>query len=90
MLLDRYHATGDPTLLAWADTLADDVVDRAVTTADGLSWSNTEHTATPPELPPETGLMQGAAGVAGWLAQLADAHRGGPPADLLGPAPPWI
>lgn len=90
VLLDRYHATGDPTLLAWADTLADDVVDRAVTTADGLSWSNTEHTATPPELPPETGFMQGAAGVAGWLAQLADAHRGGPPADLLGLAPPWI
>ena len=90
MLLDRYHASGDPALLAWADALADDVVDRAVVTPQGLTWSNTEHTATPPELPPEPGLMQGAAGVAGWLAQLAAAHRGDAPAELVGPTPSWI
>jgi hypothetical protein len=38
--------------------------------AVGVAWSNTEHTATPPELPPEPGFMQGAAGIAGWLARL--------------------
>ena len=47
-------------------------------------------TATPTELPPEPGLMQGAAGVAGWLAQLAAAHRGDAPAELVGPTPSWI
>jgi lantibiotic modifying enzyme len=90
LLLDRYHVTRDPALLTWADALADDVVDRAVPTPHGLAWSNTEHTATPPDLPPEPGLMQGAAGIAGWLAQLAAAHRNAPNGDLLGLTPPWI
>jgi hypothetical protein len=34
--------------------------------------------------------MQGAAGIAGWLAQLAAAHRNAPNGDLLGLTPPWI
>jgi lantibiotic modifying enzyme len=70
LLLDRYQATGDTALLDWAATLAADVVDRAASTPYGVTWSNTEHTRTPPELPPEPGLMQGAAGIAGWLARL--------------------
>lgn len=82
-LLDRYHASGDPALLDWADALAADVVGRAVTTPDGVTWPNTEHTKTPPELPPEPGLMQGAAGIAAWLARLHALHTGPPP----GPAP---
>jgi Lanthionine synthetase C-like protein len=70
LLLDRYQATGDAALLDWAGTLAADVAGRAVSTPHGVAWSNTEHTRTPPELPPEPGLMQGAAGIAGWLARL--------------------
>jgi lantibiotic modifying enzyme len=70
LLLDRYQATGDTALLDWAGTLAADVTDRAVSTPHGLTWSNTEYTRTPPELPPEPGFMQGAAGIAGWLARL--------------------
>ncbi len=69
-LLDRYQATGDTVLLDWAGTLAADVAGRALSTPDGIAWSNTEHTRTPPELPPEPGFMQGAAGIAGWLARL--------------------
>jgi len=69
-LLDRYQATGDTALLDWAGTLAADVADRAVSTTHGVTWSNTEHTRTPPELPPEPGLMQGAAGIASWLSRL--------------------
>jgi len=70
LLLDRYQATGDTALLDWAGVLAADVADRAVSTPDGVTWSNTEHTRTPPDLPPEPGFMQGAAGIAGWLARL--------------------
>jgi lantibiotic modifying enzyme len=70
LMLDRYQATGDTALLDWAGTLAADVTDRALSTPRGVTWSNTEHTRTPPELPPEPGFMQGAAGIAGWLARL--------------------
>jgi lantibiotic modifying enzyme len=91
LLLDRYQATGDPALLDWAGTLAADVASRTVTTPQGVTWSNTEHTATPPDLPPEPGFMQGAAGIAGWLARLhALRTRPGPPASVPRPGPPWV
>ncbi len=90
-LLDRYQATGDADLLEWADALAADVIDRAVVNADGVCWSNTEHTRTPAELPPQPGFMQGAAGIAGWLARLhavhADRHTPRAPTGL---EPSWI
>jgi lantibiotic modifying enzyme len=91
LLLDRYQATGDPALLDWAGTLAADVVSRTVTTPEGVTWSNTEHTATPPELPPQPGFMQGAAGIAGWLARLHALRTSpGPPAAVLRPGPSWL
>lgn len=91
MVLDRYQATGDPAVLAWADLLATDVLDRAITTPLGVCWSNTEHTATPSELPPEPGFMIGAAGIAGWLARLAAVHADphAPTVDL-GVVPRWV
>jgi hypothetical protein len=82
VLIDQYRSTGDPQLLAWSQRLADDVVARRLTTPAGVAWSNFEHTATPPDLPPEPGFMQGAAGVAGWLARLA--------APATGPVLPWL
>ncbi len=91
LLLDRYQATGDTALLEWAGTLAADVTSRAVITPPGLTWSNTEHTRTPPDLPPEPGFMQGAAGIAGWLARLnAAPGRAGSPAPVTGLSPSWI
>jgi lantibiotic modifying enzyme len=91
LVLDRYQATGDTDLLDWADVLAADVIDRAVITPDGVTWSHTEHTRSPSELPPEPGLMQGAAGIAGWLARLdavhADRHA---PAATMGLEPSWL
>ncbi|HEY3034097.1 MAG TPA: lanthionine synthetase LanC family protein [Streptosporangiaceae bacterium] len=91
LLLDRYQATGESTLLDWAGTLAADVVGRALTTAQGVTWSNTEHTRTPPELPPEPGFMQGAAGIAGWLARLHALHtRPGTLARVTRPGPSWL
>jgi hypothetical protein len=82
-------------VLDWADTLAVDVVARAISSPHGVTWSNTEHSRTPPELPPELppepGFMQGAAGIAGWLARLHAAHEGrGAPSTLTGPAPSWV
>jgi lantibiotic modifying enzyme len=96
LLLDCYQATGDTGLLDWACTLAADVADRAVFTPHGVTWSNTEYTQAPPDLPPEPGFMQGAAGIAGWLARL-HALRTRPPSRLSRaeatpsrPGPSWL
>jgi len=91
LLLDRYQATGDTALLDWACTLAADVAGRALPTPHGITWSNTEHTRTPPELPPEPGFMQGAAGIAGWLARL-HALYAHPAVALVAarPGPAWL
>ena len=94
LLLDRYQATGDTALLDWAGTLAADVADRATSTPRGVTWSNTEHTRTPPELPAEPGFMQGAAGIAGWLARLhalrALRALGSRPDIAPRPGPSWL
>ena len=91
LLLDRYQATGDTALLDWAGTLAADVAGRALSTPHGVTWSNTEHTRTPPELPPEPGFMQGAAGIAGWLARLHALHtRPDTPPIPARPGPSWL
>ncbi len=88
LLLDRYQATGDTALLDWAGVLAADVADRAASTPHGVTWSNTEHTRVPPELPPEPGFMQGAAGIAAWLARFhaVAARPDSPPR----PGPSWL
>jgi lantibiotic modifying enzyme len=91
LLLDRYQATGDTALLDWAGTLAADVAGRARPGPEGVTWSNTEHTASPPELPPEPGLMQGTAGIASWLARHHALTTGtGVPPRPLEPAPAWL
>jgi lantibiotic modifying enzyme len=91
LLLDRYQATGDAALLGWAGTLAADVAGRALTAPQGVTWSNTEHKATPPQLPPQPGFMQGTAGIAGWLARLhALRARAQAPASVPRPGPSWL
>ena len=91
LLLDRYQATGDRALLDWCGTLAADVLARAVTSSNGVTWSNTEHTRDPAELPPEPGLMQGTAGIAGWLARFHALRTGsGPPSGLPRVGLPWL
>lgn len=90
MLLDRYATTRDRGLLEFTAHLADDVVARAVPVPGGLAWSNTEHTAEPPDLAPEPGLMQGAAGILGWLARLHAVQAGHGPDPVVRPVPVWI
>jgi lantibiotic modifying enzyme len=78
LALDRYQETADPDWLNFADELARDVLSRQIADSAGVRWSNTEFRADPPELEPAVGLMNGAAGVAGWLLRLARVHQDGP------------
>lgn len=83
LMLDRYQDTAEPRWLDFADVLARDVLARQTADAAGVRWSNTEFRADPPELEPLVGLMQGAAGIAGWLLRLARVHAEGPGARRL-------
>ncbi|HUZ57030.1 MAG TPA: lanthionine synthetase LanC family protein [Streptosporangiaceae bacterium] len=71
MALDRYQETGDADWLGWAVTLAQDVLNRRIADESGVRWSHTEHRLDPPDLEPDAGWMQGAAGIASWLLRLA-------------------
>jgi hypothetical protein len=59
------------------------VLDRRITDKAGTRWSQTEYRASPPELEPAVGWMQGAAGIAGWLLRLARIERDGVTAQRL-------
>ncbi len=83
LALDRYQETSEEKWLAWAGDLADDVLSRRIEDHAGVRWSHTEHRATPQELEPAAGWMQGAAGIAAWLLRLARVRREGPGADRL-------
>jgi lantibiotic modifying enzyme len=83
LALDRYQQTGDEQWLAWAQLLARDVLGRSITDESGVRWSHTEHRASPPELEPAVGWMQGAAGIAAWLLRLARAQRDGASAQRI-------
>jgi lantibiotic modifying enzyme len=83
LALDRYQQGGGQQWLAWAQTLARDVLDRCIADESGVRWSQTEHTLSPPELEPAVGWMQGAAGIASWLLRLARLQRDGPSAQRI-------
>ncbi|HUC60079.1 MAG TPA: lanthionine synthetase LanC family protein [Streptosporangiaceae bacterium] len=85
LALDRYQETADGRWLAWARELAADVLGRRIEDQAGVRWSHTEYRASPPELEPAIGWMQGAAGIAAWLLRLARLHEQGPTAPRL----PW-
>ncbi len=70
--LDLHRLEGQPDDLAFAVTLVDDLLERAVTDASGMRWSNYEHRAEEPNLAPETTYLQGAPGIGSTLLRL---HR---------------
>ena len=74
VLLDAAQDLQDEALLAAAVTMADALVDRAV---DGSRWRFVEHRNEDPLLPPGTGWMQGAAGIAAFLLRLARVQQEG-------------
>ncbi len=83
MALDRFQQTGDKDWLAWAETLAVDVLNRSIHDESGVRWSHTEHRSDPPDLEPAIGFMQGTAGIASWLLRLSRVQRDGPDAAMV-------
>jgi hypothetical protein len=77
LLLALDRTSPQPPILAFATVMADDICARATTNDDGtMCWSNVEHTAEDPVLPPAVGYLQGTAGVVGVLARFERHLRG--------------
>jgi lantibiotic modifying enzyme len=86
VLLDAAQDLRDEVLLAAAVTMADALVERAV---DGSRWRFVEHRADDPLLPPGTGWMQGAAGIAAFLLRLARVQEQGLDAPVVTRPDQW-
>lgn len=87
--LDLHRLEGDPGDLAFAVTLVDDILDRAIVDENGMRWSNHEFRLPQPDLPPETSYLQGAPGIGSTLLRL-HRHLAGDPWTVRWPhAPAW-
>lgn len=87
--LDLHRLEGDPGDLAFAVTMIDDILDRAIHDENGMRWSNYEFRVAEPDLPPETTYMQGAPGIGSTLLRL-HRHLAGDPWTVRWPhAPAW-
>ena len=79
MFLDSWHRAGDDRDLEFALHLADTLVERAILDGPHAYWRFLEHRAAEPLLPPGTGWMQGAAGIAAFLFRASRIVQGGDP-----------
>jgi lantibiotic modifying enzyme len=87
--LDLHRLEGDPADLEFARLMVDDLLGRAITDVAGTRWSNYEFRAAEPDLPPETGYLQGAPGIGSTLLRL-HRHLSGDPWTVRWPhAPSW-
>jgi lantibiotic modifying enzyme len=87
--LDLHRLEGDPADLEFATLMVDDLLGRAITDVAGTRWSNYEFRAAEPDLPPETGYLQGAPGIGSTLLRL-HRHLSGDPWTVRWPhAPSW-
>ncbi len=87
--LDLHTWRNDPDDLAFAVTLVDDLLTRAIVDEHGMRWSNVEFRADPPELPPQTTFFQGASGIGSTLLRLSR-HLEGDRSTVRWPhAPDW-
>jgi lantibiotic modifying enzyme len=68
--LSVHQATGKPEYLAFARKMTASLLDRATRDAQGTRWVQAEHRVQPDLLVAQTGWMQGAAGIGGWLLRL--------------------
>ena len=76
-------------LLQAARTMADALVERAISDQAGARWRFIEHRQNPPLLPPGTSWMQGAAGIAAFLLRLARVIQDGPAAPVIDRPDQW-
>ena len=74
--VDQYRLFGDHRFLEFAQRLADNLLQRALQSDDGLKWIQAEHRTQPKLLEAQTGYMQGAAGIACSLLNLESVARG--------------
>lgn len=65
--LGLHALTGGDSYRDFALVVLDDIIERATVDEDGTRWHNIEFRNDPPELPAETGYMQGAAGIGSTL-----------------------
>jgi hypothetical protein len=72
---DRIVEQGDDW--TFADVLVDDLTAHATVDEAGVRWSNYEHRATPPTLPPRPGWAMGNAGIVRELLRYAELRQGG-------------
>jgi lantibiotic modifying enzyme len=87
--LDLHRLESRPDDLAFAVELVDDLLERAISDASGMRWSNYEHRNAEPDLPPETSYLQGAPGIGSTLLRL-HRHLAGDPWTVSWPhAPSW-
>ncbi|MER5640746.1 lanthionine synthetase LanC family protein [Kitasatospora sp. NPDC002227] len=93
ILLDAAQDSADQayaeTLLRGAHTMGDALVERAVRDGSGARWQFLEHRQDPPLLPPGTGWMQGAAGIAAYLLRLARVRGEGLTAPVVDRPDQW-
>jgi hypothetical protein len=71
VVLNVWQRHGQDDDLAFARTLADALVERAIVDGDDVYWRFVEHRNAEPLLPPGPGWMQGAAGIAAYLFRIA-------------------
>jgi lantibiotic modifying enzyme len=93
ILLDAAQDTTDEPyaalLLRGAETMADALVERAIRDDAGACWRFVEHRQDPPLLPPRTGWMKGAAGIAAFLLRFARVLEDGPTAAVVDRPDQW-
>ncbi len=89
VLLDCWQRASDPDDLAFAVTLGDTLVERAIVDGPHACWRFLEHHDDDPLRPPGVGWMQGTAGIAAVLLRLDRVLRDGPEAAAVPRMDSW-
>ncbi len=89
VVLNAWQRRGRDDDLAFAITLGDALVDRAVSHGAHTFWRFVEHRNADPLLPPASGWMQGAAGIATYLFRLARVLEQGRGAEAVARMDTW-
>jgi len=89
VVLSMWQRHGDDDELAFALTLADAIIDRAISEDGHTYWRFIEHRNDDPLLAPGVGWMQGTAGIAAYLFRLARVVEQGRDAEAVPRMDTW-